>query len=118
MMRAASSHPRDRSSRIQIDKWAPRVDLCTTVQFTTWNVLTLNGVGCQVPLINELAKYNIAKAGIQEAQLPGHDLVNGVTVIHSGQRRGVALILHPLLNITHWYLGVPSLQDFYMPCFP
>lgn len=71
--------------------------------FVTWNVLTLNGVGYQVALVNVLARYNIAATSITEARLPGYEqrVVSGATIVHSGgndHTNGVALILHPPLN--------------------
>ena len=40
------------------DQRASITKLNSAIQVATWNVLTLNGVGYQVALMNELEKYN------------------------------------------------------------
>lgn len=116
LMSGVLSPAGDGSSRMQSSHRDPAADLRNAVRFATWNVLTLNGDGFQEALVNELARYNVTVAGIQEARLPGHDqhVVNGATIIHSGgsdHTQGVALILRPPLNnsLVLWHHISPRL---------
>ena len=79
----------------------------------------MNGTGYQEALFNDLAKYNIAAAGITEmteARLPGHEqrTIVGATVLHSGGAGhilGVALVLRPPLSdlLVSWNAISPRL---------
>lgn len=101
---------RDGGSQPKVEQGAPKADFQSVTHFATWNVITLNGLGYQVVLVNELAKYNIAAAGISEARLPGHEqrTVNSATMLLSGSKdhtQGVVLVLHPLLrdSLVMWH---------------
>ena len=91
-----ASSPTRNGSSLMIRKRTSKVDIQIAPRFATWNALTLNGVGCQVHLANELDKYKIAAVGTIEVRLPGHEqrVVNGAITIHCGSSTS------PLLSLT------------------
>ena len=81
-------------------KTSSATDLRRKTRIATWNVMTLTGIGYQVAIVREAARFNLGITGITEARIPGSDCrrVEDALILHSGGEQhtnGVALILRP-----------------------
>ena len=110
-MTVASQSPyRDGGAPIQGGRNGSRINLRSGIKLATWNVMTLSGIGYQVALVRELARFDVCLAGITEARIPGNGCrqVEDALILHSGgdQRMyGVALVVRPPFNhaLMEWH---------------